>query len=324
MILRPFLSNQPLSLVLLIPVITGFHLLNFFFPYHTTLPIIDLGLWGKATHVDEWWISIPTALMVALNAFQITRLFNKHEFLERYNYGPSLFYVVLMSFSHSFYQLDGLLFVHVFLLQAIRILFNTRPNEDHRKEAFNSFFFIGLAATFLTPSAGLVVFFWFAFWALKSFVFREWIMMLIGFAFPVFNALMYWWFSGHQIGFNVLRHAAFIKNETLVYYATSAAVLILFVLSIIGVQVRLQKSSIRFKKLNRSLVWILIGTSLLGISDLIIYQQVEWFNTIFIPLSFFFTFAFIHKFWKIVATWFFYATLLVAVVKFFLTSFPFL
>lgn len=324
MILRLFLSNQPLIMALLVPLIALFQLLNAWFNYHTFFRTIDLGLWGKATLPDAWWISIITGIIIAGNALLLNRLFNKHEFLERYNYGPSLFYVVLMSFSHSFYQPDGLLLVHVCLLLALWLLFEVRPNEDSRKAMFNSFFFVGLAATFLPAASGLLLFFWFAAWSLKGFVGREWIISLLGFAFPVFNALMYWWFSGHQITLNVLRNNVWIKQETLVYYASSAAVLILLVLSVIGVQIRLQKSSIRFKKLSRSLVWMLMGTVLMGVSSLLFYQQVEWFSVMFIPLSFFFTFAFIHKFWKMVATWFFYTTLGLAVIKFFLASIPFL
>lgn len=321
MILRPFLSNQPFVLLLLIPVIAGFHLLNGFFHYHATFPVVDLGLFGKTDLFNDWWTGIPAALIVGANALQLNALFNRHEFLDKNNYGPALFYVVLMSFSFSFYQFDALLIVHVCWLQVIRILFLMHPNQDNRKQAFNAAFFAGVSAVFFPPSAGLLVFLWFAVWSLKSFNFKEWLMMHIGFGIPVFNGLMFWWFSGHTISLNVLRNTNNnIKYEELIYYASSVAVLVLFFLSIIGVRIRLQKSSIRFKKLNRALVWVLIGAVLFGSADLIFYQQLDWFNVMFIPLSFFFTFAFIHKFWQIVATWFFYATFLVAVVKFFLLS----
>jgi hypothetical protein len=321
MILRPFLSNQPFVLFLLIPVIALFHVLNGFFHYHTTFPVLDLGLFGNTNLFNEWWTGIPAAFIVGLNAIQLNALFNRHEFLDRNNYGPSLFYVVLMSFSFSFYQFDALLIVHACWLQVIRILFQMHPNQDNRKQAFNASFFAGLSAAFFPPSAALFVFLWLAIWSLKAFNFREWVVSLIGFAFPVVNGLMFWWFSGHTIGWNVLRNTNNnLRYESIIYYASSTAVLILFLLSLVGIRIRLLKSSIRFKKMNRSLIWILIGTLLFGAADLIFYQQLDWFNVLFIPLSFFFTFAFIHKFWQRIATWFFYLTFLVAVVKFFLIS----
>ena len=47
-------------------------------------------------------------------------------------------------------------------------------------------------------------------------------------------------------------------------------------------------------------------------------KHLEWFNLVFVPVGFLFTFAFIHKFWKQVATVFFYLTFLMAVIKFFI------
>jgi hypothetical protein len=85
-------------------------------------------------------------------------------------------------------------------------------------------------------------------------------------------------------------------------------------------RIRALKSSIRYKKLSRALLWVLIGGLLLGTADLLFFKQIEWFNSVFISLSFFFTFAFLHKFWQTVATFFFYATFILAVVKFFLSA----
>ena len=320
MILKPFLSNQPFALLLLLPVIAGFYLLNVFFPYHHIFTEIDLGLWGNTDLLSNQWISIVSALIVGLNALQLNVLFNRYEFLERNNYAPSIFYVVLMSFSHCFYQPDGLLMVHVCWLQVIRLIFQIRTGEDNRKQITNAAFFVGLAATFHPPSAGLLALFWFAVWALKSFNFREWALSIIGFSVPVINALLFWWFSGHRIDANLLRYESIVHHEVIVYYATSGMVFILFLLSIAGIQIRLQKSSIRYKKLNRALLWVLAGGLLLGTSDILFYQQLEWFNFLFIGLSFFYTFAFIHKFWRRVATIFFYLTFLLAVVKFFLSG----
>jgi len=320
MILRPFLSNQPFTLALLLPVIAGFCVLNGFFDYHKILPVIDIGLWGKTHLLSEWWICILSGLIIGLNALQLNGLFNRHEFLERNNYGPSLFYVTLMSFSHSFYQVDGLLIAQVFWLQAIRVMFHIRPNEDARKHVFNAAFFVGLAATFHPASAGLLLFLWFALWALKQLTFREFLLSLAGFVIPLANALVYWWFSGHRLDTSLLKNTIIVHNEKVVYYTTSGLIVVLFLLSIVGIQIRLQKSSIRFKKLTRSLIWILVGGVLLGTANLVFYQQLEWFNFMFIPLSFFFTFAFIHRFWKAIATFFFYATFVLAVVKFFLDS----
>lgn len=321
MILRPFLSNRPLVLLLLIPIIVGFQLLNAHFHFHVLIDVVDLGLWGKTDILSSWWTSIVASVIMIANAIQLNFLFNQHEFLDKNNYGPSLFYVVLMSFSHSFYQVDAVLICHLFLLQSLRLLFQLKNNEINRTSSFNSAFFIGLSASFLPPSAALILPFWFSAWALHPFSFRQWLLMIIGFLIPIANGLTYWWISGHTISTRILRHSSLIKYKDVFFYGTTAAIVILFLLSIIGIQIRVRVSNIRFKKLNRALIWILVGTLLLGVAEMIIYQQSEWISMLFVPLSFFFTFAFIHRIWQRVASIFFYLTLIIAVAKFFLISY---
>lgn len=321
MILRPFLSNRPMVLLLLLPLVVGFQFLNAHFHFHTVMDVVDLGLWGKTTYLSYWWTSILASVVVLANAVQLNFLFNQHEFLDKNNYGPSLFYVVLMSFSHSFYQVDAVLISHIFLLQSLRLLFRLKGNETNLQASFNSAFFIGMSATFLPPSAGLIIPFWFSAWALHPFSFRQWILMIIAFLIPIGNGLAYWWISGHTISTRILKHSPLIQYEEIFFYGTSATIVILFLLSIIGIQIRVRVSNIRFKKLNRALVWILIGTLLLGVAEIVFYQQSEWISLLFVPLSFFFTFAFIHRIWQRVASIFFYLTLLIAVAKFFLISY---
>ena len=318
MILRPFLGNNVLLLFALIPVIFGFELLNNYFHYHVFIEKVDLGLWGKLEFINKTFSPILAGILVAANAFQLNFLFNQHEFLEKNNYAPALFYVTLMSFSHSFYQVDAVLIVHVLLLQALRLLFEVRSNEANMKPEFNGALFIGLAATFLPPSSVLIVFYWLAVWALQPYSLRQWFLMVIGFLIPVANGLTYWWFSGHLISLNILTHSTRFRYQDAVYIASGIVILILFLLSIIGIRIRSRISSIRFKKLNRSLIWFLIGTLMLGTAEIFVYNQSEWISLLFIPLSFFFTFAFIHKIWQKVASFFFYLTFLMAVLKFFL------
>jgi hypothetical protein len=318
MILRPFQSNQAFVYGLLLPTIVAFYLLNGYFQHYTYNPIIELGLWGKVELENQTVSMVLAGIFISINAFQINFLFNKHEFLDRNIYAPSLFYVILMSLSQTFYDFDSLLIVHFCWLQVIRLLFLMRPGEDNRIQAFNAALFIGIASTFIPATASLFLGVWFAAWALKSFNFREWILMIFGFCFPLANAAVFWWYSGHSFGRSLLRHSKLIKYEDYIFYTTIGSVFVLFLLSLIGIQIRIRKSSIRFKKLNRTLVILLIFSLFFGVAELVFYQQVEWFTLMFIPLSFFFTFAFIHDFWKKVATTLYYLILLITVGKFFL------
>ena len=318
MILRPFLSNQPLALGLLLPVAAVFVVLNSVFHYHTPFEWLDLGLLGK---VKAFPAEISTTLSVTIvlaNAVFLNFLFNRHDFLERNNYTPSLFYVVFMSFSHSFYYFDALLLVHTCWLLAFRLLFDLENGQSNRAQVFNIGCFVGLGMVLFPPSAGLVIFLWLSVRMMKSLTFTEFLLLVLGTVLIAFNGLMYWWFEGHKIGSNLLRLNTLVKYEQMILIAMGSVMFLLLALSMIGVRVRVQKSSIRFKKINRSMLWMVLGTLGLGVAELIFYQQVEWFSLMFVPLGFLFTFAFIHTFWKQVSTVFFYLTFLLAVIKFFI------
>lgn len=320
MFLRFFLSNQPFVLFLLIPIGLGFYALNFYFQFYQMFEFVDLGLWGKASWTNQWYGTLLTMLLVGFSALQLNFLFNKNEFLERNNYGPSLFYITFLSFSHSYYQLDGLLLTQVCWIQVIRLIARIRQGEDNRKEVFDAAFFVGLAATFHPPTSAFILILWLALWGLKQLNFREWLLSLIGFTIPFINALMYWWYSGHKINSELLKNTVYVEQDKLIFYVSSALIGVIVILSLIGVRIRRQKSSIRFKKLNRALGWMLFGGIALGTIQFILFQQVEWFAFIFIVLSFYFTFAFIHKFWNAIASFFFYLTFTLAIIKYFLLT----
>lgn len=318
MILRPFLGNQPLVLGLLIPVVALFVGLNMGFDYHVLNPKINLGLLGKFESPSYLVSAILAAVFVLANAFFLNFLFNKHDFLERNSYAPSLFYVVFMTFSQSFYFFNNLLIVHFLLLLIFRLLFMLETGERNGKHVFNIGLFTGMMIVILPQSAALLPFIWIGARLNKVLSIRDLILLILGSAIIVFNGLMFWWFSGHSIGLRILRISGYVKYEKVILISTGVVVLIYLLLSSIGVRVRIQKSSIRFKKINRSILVLVLGTLLMGAGDLIFYQQVEWFNLVFVPVGFLFTFAFIHRFWKQVATVFFYLTFSLAVIKFFI------
>ncbi len=318
MILRPFLGNTPLALGLLIPVVALFVGLNIGFEYHLPFQKINYGLLGKYDAPFYALSTVLASVFVLTNAVFLNFLFNKHDFLERNNYAPSLFYVVFMSFSQSFYFFNSLLIVHTLMLLIFRLFFLLENGERNGKQIFNIGLFAGMIVVILPQAAALLPFIWLGVRMNRSLSLRETVLLLLGTLIIVFNGLMLWWFSGHAIGLRILRLNNYVQHEQVVLIASGAILLVNLLLSSIGVRVRVQKSSIRFKKINRSILMMVLGTLVLGASDLIFYQQVEWFNLVFVPVGFLFTFAFIHRFWKQVATVFFYLTFLMAVIKFFI------
>jgi len=318
MFLRPFLSNQPLTLVLLLPVMALFIGLNLSFHYHLPNETISLGLLGKLEAFPIWLSVALSAVFIFSNAIFLNFLFNKHDFLEKNSYAPSLFYVVFMTFSQSFYNFDALLVIHFLLLCVFRLLFLLENGERNGTHIYNIALLFGIIIVLLPQTVALIPFLWLTVRMNKVISIKEFILLLLGTSLIVFNGLMFWWFSGHPIGIRILRDTNHVKYEQMVLIASGSVLLIYLLLSSIGVRIRLQKSSIRFKKISRSLLVMVIATLTFGAAELIFYQQVEWFNLVFIPVGFLFTFAFISSFWKQVASGFFYLTFLLAVIKFFI------
>jgi hypothetical protein len=93
---------------------------------------------------------------------------------------------------------------------------------------------------------------------------------------------------------------------------------LLFLLSLVSISGKMQKSSIRLKKLVR-ILWLLVVLGILfGLADFIFFRQIERFSFLMIPLSFFLTFSFSNKTFGLMATVLFYLTLLYSLINFFL------
>jgi len=89
-------------------------------------------------------------------------------------------------------------------------------------------------------------------------------------------------------------------------------------LSLVSISGKMQKSSIRLKKLVRILWWLVAVGILFGLGDFLFFRQIERFSFLMIPLSFFLTFSFNNKTFGIAASVLFYLTFLYSLINFFL------
>lgn len=229
----------------------------------------------------------------------------------------SLLYVILMSFYHSFYSLDGLLIAHTGIIILLYQFFKFRQNEDGRRFAFNGGFYAGIAASFHPPMIALIPFVLIMMWNVRPFVFRETLLVIVGFATPLVYALVFYWYNGHTIELKLLEQTTnYFKKQT-DFLVTAVLFTLLFLLSLVSIRGKMQKSSIRLKKLVRMLWWLVGVGVLFGVADFIFFRQIERFSFLMIPLSFFLTFSFSNKTFGIVASILFYLTLVYSFINFF-------
>lgn len=313
-----FLGNRAGVLLLIPLIVAGYVGINFQTSYYSQEFTSNLGFWGEAIVLYPLISNLSSALLIIINAFLINRIYNTNEFLERNNYMSSLLYVVLMSFYHSFYSLDGILIAHSGIIIMLHQFFKLRQNEDGRRHVFNGAFFAGIAASFHPPMIAFVPFLLFMVWTIRPFILRETTLAIIGFCVPLIYASVYLWYSGHTIELKLLEQTTNYTNKQTDFLVTAVLFTLLFLLSLFTIRERMQKSSNRLKKMVSILWWLVLVGIMFGVVDFIIYGQVERFSFLMLPLSFFLTFSFSHKIFGTMASFLFYLTFAYSWIKFFL------
>jgi hypothetical protein len=312
-----FTGNRAFVLLLLPLFVFGYLYLNIFSGNHYEVEAINMGFWGSAVSLSSSTAMMLSGLLIIVNAIAINLIYNANEFYERNSYISSLLYVVFMSFYHSFYSIDGLLLAHTALILMIFQFFRLRQNEDGRAAVFNGSFFAGLAATFHPPMVGLLPFIFVMIWTLRPFLLRETLLSLAGFAIPLIYANSYFWYTGQELELNILQKVSDFYKEQTDFFVTSGLFVFLLVLSTVSIRIKMQKSSIRLKKLV-NMLWLLMAVGFIyGMIDFIFFDQIERFSFLMVPLAFFLSFSFTHKKLSGAASVLFYLTFLYSLINFF-------
>ncbi len=115
--------------------------------------------------------------------------------LQERNFWPGLFYVLFLNMSFDCSTLSPVLLSTTFLLPAFNTLLRQMGRQGAADDVFELGAWLGLAALCYLPSALFVV------WAVLSLVlysgasFRQHMLMLLGFSFPVLTTLLYYYFA---------------------------------------------------------------------------------------------------------------------------------
>lgn len=315
LVVQLFYGNRSFALLFLPFFVAGYIALNLFFPYHAPESAGHFGFWGpflpQATYVSQ----ALAPLLVLAGAFILNAMFNRNDFMERNNFIASLMYVTFMSAFHSFYYLDGFAIAQFLVILALYQVFHLHQNEDGRKRVFNAGFLFGVACT-VHPTlitVALVVF-WLI-WVVRPFVFRESLLLIIGFVIPLVYGGFYSSMVGHRIQEAQISSASAEMNLEDVVVVGGVALFLIF-LSIGTLSLKIQQSSIRLKKLFRILLIVTIYALLLTILEYFVFHKKEVFALVFVPLTFVLPYAFGYKKQRDVTTVVFYLLFLFSVGKF--------
>ena len=316
--LKLFIGNRAGILFSLPIIILVYTLLNIQTNYYYQGTTINFGLWGEIKNTSGLLSIIFGGIFVLANALLINWIFNTNQFFEKNTYMPALLYVVLMSFYHSFYCIDGLLIAHTFLILFLAQMYKLVHNQDGRKVVFNGALLAGIALTFHPPMLVFVPLFALMILIIHPFVFREMLLFLTGLLIPLIYAVLFYIYSGHTLDFQLIKQAPNYEKKQLDFVVSASLFLLLFLFSLIGIAKKMQKSSIRLKKLVRILWLYVLISVILGAWDYYTYSQIERFSILMIPLSFFLTYSFTNKKNESISMFLFYLTLAYSFVNFFL------
>jgi len=314
--LKIFHSNKTIVLVLIPVLIVLFFGLNSFFEYHISDEEINLGLWGKYK-IDSSLFSILPLSLVGLGAILLNQVFNKNDFSSKNNYLPSLFYVLFLSLSHSFYFLDGLTLAQFFVILSVMQLFQLNQKEDGRKTVFNAGFFFGIACTFFPILFFGSPFLFFMIWISRPFLIREAAIAIVGIIVPSLYALCFLMFFDVQLDLSVINSSSneVFVIDTAVYISTLS---LFFLFSLKTLINKIQTGSIRIKKIFRLLFFLAILFFILFVVDVLLYKKTQSITLLMIPLVLILPYAFGEKKLRLIPSILFYLFFIFTVIKFFI------
>lgn len=316
--IRLFSSNRASVLILIPLIIALYFALNYWQAYYVDEITINLGIWGEYEQFNPLVARISSGILIFIIALLINLIFNTNEFFDRNNYLPSMLYVVMMSFYHSFYSIDGIQISHLFIVLMFMQLFKLNQHLPGKRQIFNAMFFAGIATSFHPPLIAFFLFFYFMILVIRPFQFKELIIGLLGFSIPIIYAFVLLIVFQQAIDLEILNQSTDYTNKQTDFLITTVLFSLMLILSLIGYRAKIKSSGIRLKKLNSIIAfWLFIAVSL-GFYDFIKFQQIERFSFMLIAFAFYLTYAFTSKLLTTVASILFYITFIYSLIKFFI------
>jgi hypothetical protein len=251
------------------------------------LPVIVIALWSQGFFKAEFlspeksgilyniiyqgFNALPKSVLVVLaiilitfEAIYLNLLLNKYEVLYKATYVPSLFYVLLMSYSSDVIMFHPVILVNLILLPVLDRTFSLFKNEAPLSAIFDSCFLLSLCALIYFPSVLLLIFFLAALAFLRPFHLREWAVAVVGFSIPLYFLAVYAFYTdsfGQTVHDFASRFAFYrIERATL----TKPFIIFLsyfgfiFLLAVIKLRGNFYKNSIRTRSEQQALLIFLV------------------------------------------------------------------
>jgi hypothetical protein len=266
MFIRTSRTHQPVSLIL-IPVLgillwlPGF--LNpvvpaeqVFMPFYAPIDVFCR---------EHPFFSVCAGFLLSVGeAFFLNYIIYQHHILTKRSWLPALMFVVLSACTPGLLWLNPQLIAGFFLLCALHFLLGTYRTDKAFGSVFNSGILIGIAALFYLPSIVFLLFAIVAIILLRPFIWREWIIMILGTTIaPIYAGVYFFWhdklhYMTHEIILNPIVHRDFFLKLPAEYYFLTAMTLLLLIVSAGRFLSGAGTSTLKTKKGISVMIWFLV------------------------------------------------------------------
>lgn len=192
MLVSPLKNNFQLSLIILLGVSLLLWILSFNFENSPNFAITNNILY------DALFLNIQSVfakrfivfLCITIGAFMINYLAINEEIISKNNYLPAFLYILFGFSACSATYIEPALVANLVLIPAIYFIISTYRTEGVLTPFYNAGLFLGIVLflntyfIFLLPVAFIALF------IMRSYVWREWLIMLIGILTPIYLFMM--------------------------------------------------------------------------------------------------------------------------------------
>lgn len=263
MFLKIIKSNSIISLALpavfALAIWGSMYFLNGYVHEKTGVPFFNVifGWFGRA----PLFAVIMGLGILLLEAYMWNGFINKQGLLKQTNYFPAVFYIFLCSCRPVLISVYPTLIASLFLILAFKRLAGSYKKENALSEAFDAGIFIGIASLLYFPVAIFVVFLWIGLLTIRSLIWREWVVSLIGFVLPFGFVLAYYsvFYSPETFWFDNLVSAVGKHPATPVLawqqIALAGALGIIILISFFVFLTHFSDNIVKNQKLSALMVW---------------------------------------------------------------------
>ncbi|MCS6934624.1 MAG: hypothetical protein NZM35_05685 [Chitinophagales bacterium] len=197
-----FKSNNPLVVLLYLPLLAALRILPFIKPTafgtpgSPAEPLTQL-LWNILSQNNTWLIAAGMLLHM-VQAIWVNALVNEHKISARKNYLPGALYITLSAFLPENMLLSPASLGLLLIIPAINNVFGLIKKEKMNGALYDAGLLIGLAICFYTPYLVLIPFLYAALATLRPVVLREWIVVLLGLLTPFYIMFVIYYIAEWQ------------------------------------------------------------------------------------------------------------------------------